>query len=70
MLSRLSHIQLSATLWTVVHQAPLSTGFPKQEYWNMFPFPSPGDPSDQGIEPQSLPSLALADGFFTTSATY
>ena len=32
-----------ATLWTRVHQAPLSVGFFKQEYWSRLPFPSPGD---------------------------
>ena len=35
---------------TVAHQAPLSVGFPRQEYWNALPFPSPGDlpwPRDQ-----------------------
>ena len=33
----------------VAHQAPLSMGFPKQEYWNGLPFPSPGDlPDPQG----------------------
>ena len=29
-----------ATLWTVVHQTPLSIGFSRQEYWNGLPFPS------------------------------
>ena len=29
------------TLWTLPHQAPLSMGFPKQEYWSGLPFPSP-----------------------------
>ena len=29
--------------WTVALQAPLSMGFPKQEYWSGLPFPSPGD---------------------------
>ena len=29
----LSHVQLFATLWTVAHQAPLSMGFSRQEYW-------------------------------------
>ena len=48
---------------TVVHQAPLSMGFPRQEYWTGLPFPSPGDFPDPGIEPASP---ALADGFFTT----
>ena len=28
--------------WTVAHQAPLSMGFPRQEYWSSLPFPSPG----------------------------
>ena len=41
------------TLWTVVCQAPLSTGFPRQEYWSGLPFPSPRDLPDPGIEPQS-----------------
>ena len=33
------------------HQAPLSVGFPRQEYWSGLPFPSPGDLPDPGIEP-------------------
>ena len=33
----LSHVQLFATLWTVVRQAPLSIGFPRQEYWSGLP---------------------------------
>ena len=32
----------SATLWTIGYQAPLSTGFLRQEYWSGLPFPSPG----------------------------
>ena len=43
---------------TVVHQAPLSMGFPRQAYWNGLPFPSPGDLPDPGIEP-GLPALAV-----------
>ena len=35
-LSRFSRVQLFATLWTVAHQAPLSKGFSKQEYWSGF----------------------------------
>ena len=42
-----------ATLWTVSHQAPLSVGFPRQEYWSGLPFPSPGDFLDLGTEPAS-----------------
>ena len=37
------------TPWTVDHQAPLSMGFLRQEYWSRFPFPSPGDLPDPGI---------------------
>ena len=35
---------------TVARQAPLSTGFPRQEYWSGLPFPSPGNLPDLGIE--------------------
>ena len=35
----LSHGQLFATPWIVCHQAPLSMGFPRQEYWSELPFP-------------------------------
>ena len=40
-----------ATPWTIVCQAPLSMGFPRQEYWSKFPFPSPRDFPNPGIEP-------------------
>ena len=43
----------SATPWTVTHQASLSMGFPRQEYWSGLPFPSPGDLPDPGIKPVS-----------------
>ena len=39
------------TPWTFARQAPLSMGFPRQEYWNGLPFPSPGDLPNPGIEP-------------------
>ena len=48
---------------TVVHQVPLSMGFPRQEYWNELPFPSPGDHSDTGI---GSASPTLAGKLFTT----
>jgi len=48
--------------WTEAHQALLSKGFLRQEYWSGLPFPSPGDPPDPGLEPTSP---ALAGGFFT-----
>ena len=39
------------TPWTVAHQAPLSMGFPRLEYWSGLSFPSPGYLPDPGIEP-------------------
>ena len=51
------------TPWTVARQAPLSTGFPRQEYWSGLPFPTPGDLPDPGIE---LVSPVSAGGLFTT----
>ena len=39
----LSHVQLFATPWTAAHQAPLSMGFSRQEYWSGVPLPSPSD---------------------------
>ena len=36
----LSHVRQLGTSWTVVHQTPLSMGFPRQEYWSGLPFPS------------------------------
>ena len=41
------------TVWTIVHQLPLSMGFPRQEYWSGLPFPSPGDFPHPRIEPRS-----------------
>ena len=69
MLSLFSRVRLCATLWTVAHQAPLSMGFSRQEYWSGLPCPPPGDLPDPGIEPASLTSSALAGRFFTPSAT-
>ena len=51
------------TPWTVACQAPLSMGFPRQEYWLGLPFPSIDDLPKPGVESTSL---ALAGGFFTT----
>ena len=49
----LSRVRLFATLWTVPHQAPLSIGFSRQDYWSGLPFLSPGNLPDPGIEPRS-----------------
>ena len=51
------------TPWAVAHQAPLSMGFSRQEYWSRLSFPPPGNLLDQGIEPLSP---ALAGELFTT----
>ena len=55
--------------WTIAYQAPPYMGFSKQEYWNELPFPSPGDLPNPGIKITSFKSPALAEGFFTTSAS-
>ena len=55
----LIRVQLFATPWTVVYQAPPSMGFSRKEYWSGLPFPSPGDLPDPGIEPRSPALQAL-----------
>ena len=61
----LSRVQLFATPWTVAHQAPLSMGFARQEYWGESPFHSPGDLPNPGIEPRS--PVLQADTLTTNS---
>ena len=43
--------------------------FSRQEYWSGLPFPTAGDLPNLGLNPRLFMSPALADGFFTTSAT-
>ena len=62
MLSCFICVWLFATPWTVAHQAPLSMGFSRQEYWSGLPYPSPGDLPDPGIKSKSLMPPALAAG--------
>ena len=64
-------LHLFLTLCDPIHSSPGSSvqRFPRHEYWNGLPFSPPGDLPDPGIEPTSLMSLALAGGFFTSSAT-
>ena len=59
----LSHVRLVATPWTVALQAPLSSGFSRQECWGGLLFPSPGDLPDLAIE---LVSPVLAGRLFST----
>ena len=63
------HTQSCPTLCdscTAVHQAPLSMEFSRQEYWSGFPFATPGDLTNPGIQPTSPVSPALAGAFSTT----
>ena len=53
--------------WTVVNQAPLSVGFPRQECWSGLPFSSLEDLPNPGIKQRSLVLQAIsciAGGFF------
>ena len=68
---------LFATPWTVLNQAPLSMGFPRQEYWSGLPFPSPRDLPDPGIEPgspafqaDSLPLSHLRNPYVCVNKAY
>ena len=62
LLSHFSCVWLFETLSTTTHQAPLSMGFSRQEYWSGLPFLTPGDLPDPGMEPTSLLSPTLAAG--------
>ena len=57
-----SRAPLFATPWAVAHQAPLSMGFSRQEYWGGLPYPPWGDLPSPAITPASP---VLADRFFT-----
>ena len=54
----LSHVRLFETPRTVAHQAPVSMGFPRQEYWSGLPGPPSGDFLHTGIKPTS-PALQV-----------
>ena len=49
-----SCVWLFAALWTVTHQAPLSMGFSRQDYWSGLPCPPPGNLPDPVIKLASL----------------
>ena len=63
-LSCFSHVLLFATPRTVAHQAPVSMGFSRPEYWSELPCPPPGDLLAPGIEPMSLMSPAFGQFFY------
>ena len=64
MLGDFSCVRLFVTSWTVAHQAPLSMGFSRQEYWSELPCLPPREVGlpDPGIKPASLASPALQAG--------
>ena len=63
----LSHVGLFLNLWAVAHQAPLSMGFSRQEYWSGEPCPPPGDLPDTGIEPASPTTPSLEEDYLPLS---
>ena len=69
-LRHFSWVWLFATLWITARQAPLSMGFPRQQYWSGLPYPPSGDLPGPGSNLSSLMSPALAGWFFTTIATW
>ena len=66
----LRHVQLFVTLWAVVHQTPLSTGFSRQEYWSGLPVPSPRDLPNPGTEPVSPVSPCIGRCILYHGATW
>ena len=63
----LGHVRLFTPPRTVAHQAPLSIGFSRQDYWSGLPLPPPGELPNLGIKPKSVPSPALAGRIFTSA---
>ena len=58
------------TLWTVIQQVSLSMGFSRQEHWNGFSCPAPGDLPNLETKSESLMPPASSGRYFTTSATW
>ena len=68
--ANVSDVSQRGSEWTQACQALLCMGFPRLEYWNGLPFPTPGDLVDPRIEPKSLKSPALAGRFFTPATFF
>ena len=66
----LRHVQLFEAPWTVAHQAPLSMGFFQARTLERVAISFSRGSSQPRIEPASLASPALADGFLTAGATW
>ena len=58
-----SRVRLSATPWTVAHQAPLPMGFSRQGFWSGLPCPPPEDPPNSEINPPILTSPTFSYSF-------
>ena len=69
-LSHFRCVWVFAAPWTVAPQAPLSTGFSRQQHWSGLPCPPAGDLPESGVKPESLTSPSLAGRFLTSSATW
>ena len=69
MISCFSRVRLFATSCTIAHQAPLSMGFFRQEYWRELPCPPPGDLPDSRIKPALPTSPALQSDSLPTEAS-
>ena len=68
-MNSLSRVRLFATPWIVAHQALLSMGFSRKEYWSGLPCPPPGDLlSRDGIHVSYVSCVGRR--FFTTSAAW
>jgi len=70
MLSLFNTDQIFGTLWTVPCQAPLSMGFPRQEYWSGLPFPSLGDLPTPGLNTHLLYLLHWQTGSISLVLPY
>ena len=56
----LQHVRLCVTPWKAAHQAPLSTGFPRQEHWSGLLLPSPGGLPKPVVEPMASPTFSAS----------
>ena len=70
MLSCFSRVELCVSLWTAACQAPLSTGFSRQEYWSGLPCPPPGVFMTQGLNKHLLKSACICRRVLYHSATW
>ena len=70
MLSCFSCVQLFATPWTIAHQAPLSIGFSRQEYWSGLPFPSVQFSRSSHVQLSATPQTAAHQASLSTTKSW